>query len=420
MQLKQATEAIENGFTTASEIADYLGKDDSHTARELKKMAEGGDLAREKEGRSYRYYVPADQGDTAGLGGKVEDNSMVPMPTDYDWSEWVPTDVPEYVPTDGEYEEIEALVDNRRQFGAKVHCRLVGPTGAGKTHIARYMAQERGAPLFDISVKWATDTTSLLGRYVYVNEETRWVNGPLTKAILASKAANRDETDFDEVYLLLDEINRARPESKAALFEALDDRAQVTLDSLGGEVVEGDAQNLIVMSTMNVGEAHIVEDLDLAEQRRLGATWEIEYLGLNHPEREADLLTQRTGVHESLANTLVNIANSIRELAQDPHEAVDRGVPTGVLVQWALNAQMTAAADVADPLMRTAKSSVIREFYVDGGRPAPGRDEVTGTIEGYVDGCPPEAVMAESEFESWANADLDDVVGDSGGSGGQF
>lgn len=403
MQLKDAKEAINDGHTTTGEIAEYLGLDTTHVSRELKKMAESGDLYRERSGRGYEYYIPAEPASGGGGAAVSGDGSSIDPERDYEWDAFVPEGVPEYVATDGEYDEIMARVEYREQVEKPAHIRLTGPTGAGKTHLARHVAQELDAPLFDISVKWAIDTTDLLGRFVYVNEETRWINGPLTKAIIASKE--------QDVVLLLDEINRARPESKAALFEALDDRAQVTLDGLGGVKIEGDNLNLIVFSTMNVGQGHVVEELDLAEQRRLGPMWSVNYLGLNHPDREAALLCERTPIHEGLAQSLVEAANDIRELAQETAKQVDRGVPTGLLLEWARGAYIDALAGNSNPVMRSAQSEVIRSFFQDGDRDAPGRETVVATLESHFDGMPADAVLDGDEWEAWTGETIEDALG---------
>jgi len=50
-------EAIENGNSTTSEIANDIDKERSHAARVLKSMSEEGVLTREKRGRSYHYDV---------------------------------------------------------------------------------------------------------------------------------------------------------------------------------------------------------------------------------------------------------------------------------------------------------------------------------------------------------------------------
>lgn len=403
MDVDTVHDLIEEGHTTAGEIEDQTGLDYTHVSRELKNMAEDGDLVREKDGRGYKYFVPEDDADDGpGLGGKSADKGNVALRRDYEWDDWVPEGVPEYVATDGEYDEIQAEIEFIEEADNPAHIRMTGPTGAGKTHLPKFLGQEDGLPVFDISVKWAIDTTDLLGRFVYVNDETRWINGPLTKAVMASNER--------PVILLLDEVNRARPEAKAALFEALDDRAQVTLDALGGKTVEGNAENIILFSTMNVGSGHVVEELDLAEQRRLGGMWEVDYLGQNHPDREANLLTERTPIHDGLAGKLVEAANDVRQLADEVGQQVDRGIPTGLLIEWSASAYKYALAGLSNPVMRAAKSNVIRAFYQDGDRDAPGRDTVVSTIESHFDGVPADAVLESDEWAAWTGESLDDEI----------
>lgn len=377
-------QAIGNGNQTASEIADHIDKNRAHIARVLKDMCDKGVLTRKKKGRCY-YYNLID----------AKDNDGLTIQRRYEWSKWIPDSVPEYVPTKKEYDEIRAEVEYRRKADNPAHIRLTGPTGCGKTHLARALAQELDVPLFDISVKWATDTTDLLGRFVIVDGETEWINGPLTKALLGSRE--------QPVVLLLDEINRARPETKSALYEALDDRTQITIDALGGEVVEGKAVNLIVISTMNVGQGHHVEELDLAEKRRLGKKWCIDFLGLNHPEREAQLVADGTPVNRIFASKLVEAANHIRELANDESEEISRGVPTGLVLEMASSAYKYAQAGLENAAFRAAKSAIVRPYYESGNRDIRGRDTVISTFQSYFDGMPSEAVLEGAELQSWAN-----------------
>lgn len=383
-------QAIGNGNSTATAIAEAIDKDRSHIARELKAMSDEGTLTRTKQGRSYHYDFVDD---------RSEDGLSVHK--GYAWSEWVPEDVPEYIPSKREYAEIRAEVDHRETADNPAHIRLTGPTGCGKTHLARALAQELEAPFFDISVKWATDTTDLLGRFVLIDGETQWINGPLTKAILAS----RERT----AVLLLDEINRARPETKSALYEALDDRAQITIDALGGEVINGKAVNLVVISTMNVGQGHHVEELDLAEQRRLGNRWSIDFLGVNHPDREAQLIADRTPVSAMFAARLVEAANKVRRLANDPDEQLSRGIPTGLLLELAASAYKYAQAGLEDAALRATRTAVVDPYYQRGDREITGRDTVVSTFRSFFEGMPSEAVVENAELQAWADEDIADT-----------
>lgn len=332
----------------------------------------------------------------------IESRAPLSPHREYQWDKWIPENVPEYIPSGGEYEEIAATINSRHEMDAPARIRLTGPTGSGKTHLPRYLAQEQGAPLIDISVKWAIDSTDLLGRYVYVNDETRWINGPLTKAILASQE--------QDVYLLLDEVNRARPEAKSALFEALDDRTQVTIDALGGEIISGCAENIILFSTMNTGKGHYTEEMDLAEKRRLGAVWELDYLGLETPKQEVDLLVTRTDCSRAFAEASVQFANSIRETAQESDTDIQRGVATGVLIEFVRLAIKYAASDLSNPVVRAGMSQIVRPLYHTAGRDQSGKETVVELLNSYFNGCPVEAVLYGDEFDRWVGNDVEDTL----------
>ena len=433
VDINNVHKAIEDGATTSSEILDYVDATDrSHVSRELKNLTAEGYLTRTKNGRAYEYGIPAQhsvrgESGTAADGGTVVQTSNGEQPpgsrvtgdapasptargnlttedlqfeTDYDWDDFVPSGTPEYVPTNSEYEEIRALIDGVGVFGRPAHIRLTGPTGAGKTHLPRYLADEDDAPLFTVAVKHALDSTDLIGRFVFAGGETRWINGQLTKAILASQ----DRT----VYLLLDEVNLARPEAKSALFEALDDRAKVTIDALGGKTISGNPENIVVFSTMNVGRDHVTEELDLAEKRRLGGVWKLNHLGLNYPEREIDLLCDRTGCHELLAEAAVNFANDVRETAQQRGTDITRGVPTGVLIEFVQSARKFAKAELINSAVRAGKAQIVRPLYDNDGPNEPGKETVISTLNSYFDGCPPEAVLDRNEMAQFVETEIKD------------
>lgn len=314
---------------------------------------------------------------------------QMPVTRGYDWDEYVPEDVPEYIPHNGEREEMLAEFETARESGKLPRAIVGGPTGSGKTHLARTVATDLHTPLLTIQGKYSMNEADLLGSPIIVNGETRWADGVLTKALLSS--AERPTV------LLVDEANRARPEAMSVLFSALDDRATVTLDARGGEVIQGDPHNLIVIATVNEGPGYFVEKMDLAERRRFGNKWYVDYLGLEHPAREAELLTSRTPAGSRLAELFVTAANDIRNRASDPGSAVGTGLPTATTMTWAQTAYAYAKAGMENPVMLAARNAVVNPFYSDDDEE---RDEVQQIITSHFDGAP----FEDDEVTEWMDS----------------
>lgn len=368
-------EAVESGNHTAEELSDALGLSQGHTYRVLKEAAERGVLERQKDGHEWVYHV---SDGTEAPADAFEGDDVMPVDRNYDWDALVPATNVEYLPHDGELDELTALIETREEIGQPVRALIGGPTGCGKTTLAEYIAAENGWPLFTIQGKYTMREKDLLGSPLIIGGETRWSDGVLTKALLAS--ADRP------VVLLVDEANRARAQAKSVLFSALDHRAELTLDGgRGGELIAGDALNLIVIATINEGAGYMVEQMDLAEKRRFGAKWNVDYLGIEYPDREAGLVADRAGVAENFARALVDTANSIRQTASDPTSKIPSGVPTSALISWAAASRAFEDSGLSNPVIRAGNAQVVRAFYDDDESVA---DEVSSIIKSHLDGAP--------------------------------
>lgn len=407
----QLLSAVKNSNGTAEAVADEAGISPVYARRLLRSEFDDGTLDREKEGRTFVYSLADGASDEsqATLDGdeipskpaalsKDADASRASnvagapdrMPVNRDYlSEidlLVPSNVAEYVPHNGELEQILADVDACGVTGKLPRYLIGGPTGAGKTHLAQFIAAEREAPLFTLQMRYSVDEADLLGSPFITDNESMWVDGTLTKALLASKER--------EVVLLIDEANRARPDSKGVLFSALDDRCRIELDGpRGGEVIEGNARNLIVVSTINEntnGETgYHVHDIDTAERRRLGSKYDVDHLGIDHPAREAGVVTERSPVCGEFAHLLVKAANDVRAAASDPQNIkITTGVPTASVIEWAQTAYAFAEADISNPVMTAADSVIARRYYGDD---ADERREVLTLLRNYADGAPVDA-----------------------------
>ena len=103
------------------------------------------------------------------------------------------TQEPYYLPINDEIELFLTAYDQ------KVPVLLKGPTGSGKTRFIEYMSwrlhqhignvEEEGVPLITVACHEDLTASDLVGRYLLEGETTRWIDGPLTRAVKAVTAA---------------------------------------------------------------------------------------------------------------------------------------------------------------------------------------------------------------------------------------
>lgn len=390
----QVLRCVSNGISTTSDIADHLGMNRGHVNKVLLELVEEGDVVRERAGRSYEYYTPDIAPDdvlehdpepdaepvtmaafldarAAAAQASVDvdqfgvfvDGQRVDRSIDVDAYVPEPT---EYIPTDGEYEEITAAVELREAIGEPFHGRIVGPTGCAKTTAVQALASENGWPMFTVQATYSLSDADIIGHASGVKTsddmDVPFEYGPAAKALIAS-------ADGPAV-LLIDEVNRAPARAKGALMRVLDHRASLDI-GFTGETIRGNPMNLIVFSTMNTGAAYATDKLDLAEARRLGGEWVVDYLGVGTPKREVALVMSRAPVDRSLAEDMVKAANFIREdVANNTGSPYKVGIPTPNVISWARHAAAYAARDLSDPVIRAMKTQVLPIYKTVGGSAA--------------------------------------------------
>lgn len=452
MDYDRVCDLIEDGVNTNSEITEALDSSVGHVGRVLKRWAEEGDLQREKEGHAYVYSVPDEdeaeaqgspqsavegravqpQAGTQATGQEGGDTLRAPVDRDYDWGSRVPgaAQTPEYISSNGEKQEIELEIAAIQQWMQEVRadlredlgeaptpeqitdeCRrreqaadeyaprlprymVDGPTGCGKTTLAtdiaarppqavQAAAEAQGIPVVEVQFTYDMSPAELLGSPQLVAGNTVWEDGGLTQALLASREG--------PVVVVLDEVPRARPEVHSTLMDALDHRARVKLTGRGHEEIQGIPHNLITVATANLGDEYQNFEMDPAHKRRLGDRHSVDYLGVNYPAREADLVADRSGCPARLADLLVEVANAIRERADDATSDVRFGVPTAALIDWAQKARSLAAYDLEgqegleDPVVQAALGTLVRRWYDDNQAEA---DTVRQVVKDELTGCP--------------------------------
>jgi nitric oxide reductase NorQ protein len=178
--------------------------------------------------------------------------STQPLAPQYRIEEYIVKEQPFYVASSDEVEIFEAA------YRQRVPVLLKGPTGTGKTRFVEYMAWKLGQPLSIVkdgakgakhgnvaangavplvTVACHEDLTAsdLVGRYLLDAAGTRWIDGPLTRAVRVGGIC------------YLDEIVEARKDTTVIIHPLTDHRRLLTIDKLG-EVVEAADSFLLVVS----------------------------------------------------------------------------------------------------------------------------------------------------------------------------
>ena len=213
---------------------------------------------------------------------------------------------------------------------------LKGPTGCGKTRFVEYMAwklgrpltvireQDKGSgaaqevregevrvPLVTIACHEDLTASDLVGRYLLDAEGTRWIDGPMTRAVKAG------------AILYLDEVVEARKDTTVLIHPLTDHRRILPVEKTGS-IIEADDRFLLCIS-YNPGYQSALKDLKHSTRQRFIS---IEFY---YPPREIEreIIEQEAGCTAEQADALAKLGEKIRNLED---HGLQEGASTRLLI----------------------------------------------------------------------------------------
>ncbi len=196
-------------------------------------------------------------------------------------------------------------------FASRLPVMLKGPTGCGKTRFVEYMAWRLKRPLITVACHEDLFASDLIGRYLLKDDETVWVDGPLTCAVRCGAIC------------YLDEVVEARKDTTVVIHPLTDDRRVLNIDKKG-EVIRAHPAFMMVIS-YNPGYQSVLKDLKQSTRQRFIA------MDFDYPdaEKEARIVAAEGHVDMSTAARLVSLARKIRNIRE---QGLGEGVSTRLLI----------------------------------------------------------------------------------------
>ena len=207
---------------------------------------------------------------------------------------------------------------------------LKGPTGCGKTRFVEYMAWKLGRPITTarkeaqemregevrvplVTIACHEDLTAsdLVGRYLLDAQGTRWIDGPMTRAVKAG------------AILYLDEVVEARKDTTVLIHPLTDHRRILPVEKTGN-IIEADDRFLLCIS-YNPHYQSALKDLKHSTRQRF-ISIEFDYPPV---DIEAEIVAKESGCDENQAHALARLGDKIRNLRE---HGLAEGASTRLLI----------------------------------------------------------------------------------------
>ena len=256
------------------------------------------------------------------------------------------TEEPYYEAVSNEIEVFETAYRN------KLAISLRGPTGCGKTRFMEYMAWKLKRPLITVSCHDDLTASDLIGRYLITNNQTVWIDGPLTAAVRSGAIC------------YLDEIVEARADTTVVIHPLADDRRVLPVEKLG-ELIVADERFCLAIS-YNPGYQSVLKDIKQSTRQRFIS------LEFNYPNAEIEekIVHAESGLDLERSRQLVKFAHLTRNLKGS---GLDEGASTRLLVHAG-----KLMVDGIDPV--TACASAVSQALTDDNEMIRAVNELSGSV----------------------------------------
>ena len=208
---------------------------------------------------------------------------------------------------------------------------LKGPTGCGKTRFVEYMAWKLGRPITTVRGQDAQEmregevrvplvtiachedltASDLVGRYLLDANGTRWIDGPMTRAVKAG------------AILYLDEVVEARKDTTVLIHPLTDHRRILPVEKTGN-IIEADDRFLLCIS-YNPHYQSALKDLKHSTRQRF-ISIEFDYPPV---DVEAEIVAKESGCSDEEAHALSRLGEKIRNLRE---HGLAEGASTRLLI----------------------------------------------------------------------------------------
>ena len=248
---------------------------------------------------------------------------------EYAIEEFLVRSEPYYRPVGDELELFSAA------YNQHIPVLLKGPTGCGKTRFVEYMAWKLGrpmtvirpqaggrpaqelregevrVPLVTIACHEDLTASDLVGRYLLDSEGTRWIDGPMTRAVKAG------------AILYLDEVVEARKDTTVLIHPLTDHRRILPVEKTG-QIIEADDRFLLCIS-YNPHYQSALKDLKHSTRQRFISV-EFDY---PPADIEAEIVQRESGCTTEQAAALSKLGEKVRNLRD---HGLQEGASTRLLI----------------------------------------------------------------------------------------